>query len=173
MRQFLILFLLPSWVFSQIDLPDNFKSDFTQMITNTKKNVITYTGKVHFSDVKNFKWSYLTPTKKEVCTNGLELLVVDHDLEQVSAYFIAKGLDISKVLTQAVLHKNNIYLADYQGKRYTIQLGKNNQLHSIAYFDELDNKVQIIFKNMKYAKGKLKSNEMICNYPVEYDLIRG
>jgi len=173
MTKLLALLLLSTLLFSDIKLPDNFSAEFRQMITNTKKKVINYSGEVRFSDAKLFKWSYLEPTKKEVCTDGSELLVVDHDLEQVSAYYISKGIDIAKVLTKAKLHSKNIYVAEYDGKKYTIQLDETQKLHSIAYYDELDNKVQIVFKEIHYGKGKLPSKEMKCDYPVEYDVIRG
>ena len=172
MTKLLGVILLTSLVFSDITLPDHFSADFTQIITNTKKKVINYSGKVYFSDSTLFKWSYLKPTKKEVCTDGSELLVVDHDLEQVSAYYMSKGLDISKVLSKAKLHSKNIYVAEFEEKKYTIQLD-DAKLHSIAYYDELDNKVQIVFDNMQYGKGKLASQKMKCDYPVAYDVIRG
>jgi len=132
MTKLLGVILLSSLLFSDIKLPDNFSADFTQMITNTKKKVINYSGKVRFSESRLFKWSYLEPTKKEVCTDGMELLVVDHDLEQVSAYYIAKGLDIAKVLKKAKLHSKNIYVAEFDGKQYTIQLDNTQKLQSIA-----------------------------------------
>jgi len=172
-KQLSLLLLLSTLAFSSIDLPKSFSADFTQMITNAKKKVIHYSGKVRFSDAKLFKWSYLEPTKKEVCTDGLELLVVDHDLEQVSAYYISKGVDIAQVLTKAKLHSKNIYVAEYEGKKYTIQLDKTQKLHSIAYFDELDNKVQILFKDMIYSNTMVPTAQMQCNYPLEYDVIRG
>ena len=173
MKQLLTVLFLSTLVFSDIKLPESFQADFTQMITNTKKKVIHYKGKVAFSNGKHFKWSYLKPTQKEVCTDGLELLVVDHDLEQVSAYYIGKSIDIAKVLKKATLHSKNIYVAELEGKKYTIQLDAKQKLHSIAYYDELDNKVQIVFHKMKYTKGKLADKKMQCNYPVDYDVIRG
>ena len=173
MRLLSLLLLLSSMLFSSIALPENFQANFEQKITNTKGKVIKYKGKIAFSDKNIFKWSYLSPTKKEVCTDGAELLVVDHDLEQVSIYYITKGLDISKVLNKAKLHNGNIYVAEYEGKNYTIQLDNKEKLQSIAYFDELDNKVQIIFTKIKYGKGKLSSEKMKCNYPNDYDMIRG
>ncbi len=173
MKLLLGMIVVSSMALSNINLPDNFIADFTQMITNPKKKVLTYSGKVRFSDKKLFKWSYLEPTKKEVCTDGKELLVVDHDLEQVSAFYIKKGLDVAKVLSRATHYKDNIYVATFDGKKYTIQLNDAKELQSIAYFDELDNKVQILFTHMKYQKGKLPNKEMQCNYPVEYDVIRG
>jgi outer membrane lipoprotein carrier protein len=99
--------------------------------------------------------------------------VVDHDLEQVSAYLIAKGMDIAKILKKATLYSENIYVAKYENKKYTIQVDKKQKLHSIAYFDDLDNKVQIVFKYMKYGKGNLPTESMKCNYPKNYDMIRG
>jgi len=172
MRTIVLLLFLSLFVFANIDLPNNFKTNFIQKITNTKGKVIEYRGKVSFSNKKLFKWSYTQPTKKEVCTNGEELLVVDHDLEQVSKYHIAKGMDIAKILNKAKLHSSNIYVAAYENKKYTIQL-HNQKLQSIAYFDELDNKVQIVFSGMKYGKGDLSKKTMFCDYPTVYDMIRG
>lgn len=173
MKQITLFVLCSTWAFSNIALPENFTADFRQLITNTKKKVITYKGTVRFSDKKLFKWSYLEPTQKEVCTDGHELLVVDHDLEQVSAFIISKGLDVAKVLNKAKHYSKNIYLADFDGRKYTIQLNAKKQLQSIAYFDDLDNKVQLVFTEIHYGKGKLKAQEMQCNYPESYDQIRG
>ena len=170
--KFLILWLISASVlFASIDLPENFQANFTQTITNPKKKVINYSGKISFSDQSLLKWEYLEPTKKETCTDGFELLVVDHDLEQVSSYLISKGFELSKIAQKAKLHSENIYVAEYQGKKYTIQVDDKAQLQSVAFFDDLDNKVQILFTKMKYAKGKLPSETMKCNYPKSYDII--
>ena len=173
MRLLSVLLLAFSALSASIELPENFQADFIQKITNTKNKVITYSGKVRFSNEILFKWSYKEPTKKEVCTDGMELLVVDHDLEQVSAYRISNGIDIAKILKKAKLHSENIYIAEYENRRYTIQVDKKQRLHSIAYFDDLDNKVQIAFKQMKYGKGNLPAQSMKCNYPKNYDMIQG
>ena len=173
MRLLSLLLLAFSALSANVELPENFQADFTQKITNTKEKVITYRGKVRFSNETLFKWSYKEPTQKEVCTNGLELLVVDHDLEQVSAYRISNGIDIAKILKKAKLHSKNIYVAEYENKKYTIQVDTKQKLHSIAYFDDLDNKVQIVFKHMKYGKGSLPEQSMKCNYPKNYDMIQG
>ncbi|MFC2057562.1 LolA-like outer membrane lipoprotein chaperone [Campylobacterota bacterium] len=173
MRLLSLLLLAFSALSANVELPENFQADFTQKITNTKEKVITYRGKVRFSNETLFKWSYKEPTQKEVCTNGLELLVVDHDLEQVSAYRISNGIDIAKILKQAKPYSENIYVAEYENKKYTIQVDTKQKLHSIAYFDDLDNKVQIVFKHMKYGKGSLPEQSMKCNYPKNYDMIQG
>ncbi len=174
MRVLLLILTLGLYVYAvPIILPESFQADFTQKITNTKKKTINYSGKVRFSNKTLLKWEYLKPTKKEVCTDGYELLVVDHDLEQVSNYIINKGFDLAKILKQAKVHSKNIYVTKYENINYTIQVDAKQRLHSIAYFDDLDNKVQIVFKKMKYGKGNLSSKSMKCNYPQNYDMIRG
>lgn len=175
MRALLLILTLGLYLYAEsiIILPENFKANFTQKITNTKKKSINYSGKVRFSDKTLLKWEYLKPTKKEVCTDGAELWVVDHDLEQVSNYFISKGFDFAKILKKAKEHSKNVYVAKHENKSYTIQVDGKQQLHSIAYFDDLDNKVQIVFKKMKYGKGKLNLKSMQCHYPENYDMIRG
>ena len=173
MRLLSLLLLASSLLSASIELPGNFQADFIQKITNTKNKVITYSGKVRFTNETLFKWSYKEPTKKEVCTDGLELLVVDHDLEQVSAYRISNGINIAKILKKAEPYRDNVYVAEYDNKKYTIQVDKQQKLHSIAYFDDLDNKVQILFKHMKYGKGNLPAQSMKCNYPIHYDMIQG
>ena len=169
----LCLMAVSCLTWADIQIPENFHADFTQMITSTKGKVITYSGEVYFADKKLFKWSYLKPTKKEVCTDGKELLVVDHDLEQVSVFYIEKGLDIVKILGQAKHYKDHIYLAQFKDKQYTVQLNAKEELQSVAYFDNLDNKVQILFTQMKYTKGTISKKIIQCNYPVDYDVIRG
>jgi len=158
---------------SSIVLPENFIADFEQKITNPKKKIINYKGKVRFSNGTRLKWSYLKPTKKEVCTNGQELVVVDHDLKQVSSYTLNKGFNFSKIFKKAKFHKKNIYVAKHENKSYTIQLDSKKHLQSIAYFDDLDNKVQISFEKVKYGKGKLSKKSMACGTPRDYDMIGG
>ena len=174
MRYLFLMLVSGLFLFAaSINIPQNFQANFTQKITNPKKKVINYAGKVYFSEPAKLKWSYTKPTKKEVCTNGKELLVVDHDLEQVSEYKINKGFNLSKILKNAKLYKDNIYLATYSGKKYTIVVDKNRRMRAVAYFDDLDNKVQISFSRIKYGKGKLSAKKMTCKKPKNYDLIRG
>ena len=173
-KHLLLLVTLSIFTFAaSINIPENFQANFTQIITNPKKKVIHYSGKVYFSESSKLKWEYTKPTKKEVCTDGFELLVVDHDLEQVSQYNISKGFNLSEILKKAKFHSKNLYLANYDGKKYTIQVDKHNKLQAVAYFDDLDNKVQIAFRKIRYGKGKLSSKKMTCTYPKAYDMIRG
>jgi len=173
MKLLLSFLLLSSILFASLQLPIHFRANFTQKVTNPKDKVLQYRGQVSFSDTKHFKWSYTEPTQKEVCTDGFELLVVDHDLEQVSTYYISKGLDIAKVLNTAILHQDNIYIAYYNSIKYTIEVDEKQQLLSIAYLDALENKVQILFTQMKYGKKPLSPKQIECSSPIDYDRIKG
>jgi outer membrane lipoprotein carrier protein len=158
---------------SGIVLPAHFKASFQQTVTNPNKHAIHYAGEVLFSQKNHLKWSYTEPTKKEVCTDGKEVLVVDHDLEQVSAYRIGKGFDMATILRSAKEYRPQIFLAKYQGRTYTVKLDREGRLESIAYYDDLDNKVQILFSQMHYSDRKVAPESMQCDYPGSYDVIRG
>jgi outer membrane lipoprotein carrier protein len=157
-----------------IVIPGNVQAAFTQKITNTKKKVITYKGSVHFAKKNRVKWIYTDPTEKEVCTDGKTLTVVDHDLEQVSYYRIDKGLDLGTILKHAKKYKDHIYLAKFQDKTYTIAVDDKGRVESVAYYDDLDNKVQILFVYMHQDDKKhgIKS-DIECKAPKSYDIIRG
>jgi outer membrane lipoprotein carrier protein len=169
----IVLLFVISTNAGDIVLPDAFKAHFVQTVTNAEKKVIRYEGEVYFSDQKHLKWSYRKPTLKEVCTDGREVLVVDHDLEQVSAYRIDKGFDLSQIVTEAKPYKEDVFVTEYNGKQYTIQLDKKGRLHSVAFYDDLDNKVQILFQQMQYRRSPYPVMQMKCNYPADYDVIRG
>ncbi len=157
----------------ELKMPTAFESQFVQEIISPAKKKIIYTGKVKYSKSSLLKWQYTSPTKKEVCTNGKELVIVDHDLEQISFYTIEKGFDLSAVLKNAKKQKNGSFAAAYQKKDYYINLNANGQLESIAYNDDLDNSVNIRFNGMKYNNTPFSNNTMKCILPRAYDIIRG
>jgi len=169
----MIFLLVISINAGEIVLPTSFKAFFVQTVTNADGKVIRYSGEVRFSDQKHLKWSYNEPTKKEVCTDGKEVLVVDHDLEQVSAYRIDKGFDLSQIIARAKPYKARVYVTEYRGKQYTVRVDEKDRLQSVAFYDDMDNKVQILFKQMLYRRTPYPVSKMKCNYPAVYDVIRG
>lgn len=172
MKPLLMLLSLGSMAFGNINVPQSFYAHFNQTITNSEAKVIAYQGEIEFSNPKRFKWDYTHPTQKEVCSDGDEIIIVDHDLEQVSRYNMQDSIDIVEILRSAKPYRPNIYLATYQEQTYTIQI-INTKLHSIAYFDTLENKVQILFSDIVYNQKKLSNVHMDCNYPKQYDIIEG
>ncbi len=174
-RQFIGFVLCSSVLFAQsiISLPASFHADFRQTITSEQKKQIVYQGKIDFSSPDRFKWRYTVPTKKEVCVDSKKLLVVDHDLEQVSSYIIDKALNLSAILKGAKLHRKSVYIAKYRDKYYTIQVNSRQELSRIAYRDDLDNNVLIVFSRMKYGKKEIPADQMKCDYPERYDWVGG
>jgi len=154
-------------------LPNSFKANFKQIITSDSGKKISYDGSILFSSPKQFKWIYRSPTKKNICTDAVELIVVDHDLEQVSKFIMDRGLNLSAILTNAKEKRKSVYIASYGGKSYTIQVDTKNRLSRIAYRDNLDNNVLIIFSHMNYSKKRYSDKTMRCKIPSSYDKIEG
>jgi len=173
MRLFLISLLIINVGYSEtMLLPQSFTAKFSQMITNPKNKVIKYDGRIQFSDKSILKWSYQNPTQKEVCVWGHELTIVDHDLEQVSYMSIDKEFDFIGILKNAKFHHEDVYVSKYKETSYTIKVDKQKHIQSVAFFDSLDNKVQIVFKQVKYAKGSIPKENIVCAVPENFDVIR-
>lgn len=164
MFKFIILFLPAILFSSSLDIKD-FKSSFTQTITTPKNKISKYSGKIKFLN-GSMKWEYLKPYKKEICSKENQMLIVNHDLEQVSLLNSPKKINILKVLNSAKHHHKNIYTVKMFGSLYTISVTKK-KLDYITFYDNLDNKVLIRFTNVKFDK----INNMLCNYPEYYDFI--
>jgi len=188
MKLLMTLVTLTFSLWAEIELPQTFKSDFYQTITNEKGKVIRYEGSVRFKNFQNsyindlgettsysrslFKWLYTSPTQKEVCTDGTQLIVIDHDLEQVSTYMIDEGVNLEEILKRAKAISKNEYQATYKDIEYLISLNNTGLLKQITYVDNLDNAVKIIFQNMEYDTT-VDERALECNAPADYDEIKG
>ena len=188
MKYLLSLFMFSVALHADMLLPHTFTTNFEQSITNDKGKVIRYEGKVLFKNIQEllaspegneqrytrslFKWSYTQPTQKEVCTDGIQLTVVDHDLEQVSNYLIDDGINLEEILKLAKPLSETDYKATYKEIEYLISTDEKQQLKKIVYVDNLDNNVKIIFQNMTY-NNTVDEKELECNAPAEYDRIEG
>jgi len=173
MKMIITLVLLSTLAFSKITLPVSFSANFEQSVTNAKKKKITYSGKLKFSKKNGIQWHYSKPTKKDVCSDKKYLTIVDHDLEQVSYYELKKSIDLDKIIANAKLHRKSVYTAKYNEKEYTIQVDSKERLSRIAYFDELENTVLLIFTNVKYSNKEIPKSQLECHTPEYYDAING
>ncbi len=168
-----IIFILSLVLSSDIKMPISFKADFVQKVTDKTKQVIKYSGKIYMSVPDKLKWVYIKPSRKEVCSNGGMVTVVDHELEQVSFYRLDREFELYKLLTNAKHYKENIYLAKYKDRQYTIALDDKKRVEQIAYRDDMDNIVNIHFYNIEYLDKPIKDSKMECPYPKNYDIIEG
>lgn len=188
MKYSLFVLALSSLLLAEISIPLNFKSNFQQSITNDQGKVIQYQGEVVFKNLEQvladpfgetqaytrslFKWSYQSPTLKEVCTDGTQLIVIDHDLEQVSYYMIDDGVNLKEILKVAQKISTTDYKAVYKEIEYLITLNEKQELQEIVYVDNLDNKVKIMFNTMQY-NTKIDESNLECSPPQAYDRIEG
>ncbi|MCK5854896.1 MAG: outer-membrane lipoprotein carrier protein LolA [Sulfurovaceae bacterium] len=170
-------------------LPTNFETSFTQTITNDKDRAIIYDGTVKFKseiqiiideqgqsyDIKSnlFRWDYQNPTRKEVCTDGVQLIVIDHDLEQISRYIVDEGINLEEILKVATKINTTDYKAIYKELEYLITLDEKGWLKKIFYVDNLDNRVEIVFQGMQYETNIFQSSSLECVAPNDYDIIEG
>ena len=172
-----------------ISLPNNFKTEFKQTITNDKERVIIYDGTVKFKNERQtiineqgesheiksslFRWDYKNPTRKEVCTDGIQLIVVDHDLEQISRYIVDEGINLDEILKVAEKISTTDYKATYKEIEYLITLDERSWLKKIFYVDNLDNRVRIEFRQMQYNTNNFENGSLECIAPSDYDIIEG
>lgn len=167
------MLILSMIVSGEIKLPVSFSADFIQKVTDKSNQAIRYSGKIYMNAPDTLKWVYIKPSKKEVCSDGAIVTVVEHDLEQVSFYRLDKSFNIYKLLSNAKHYKDNIYLASYKGKQYTIALDDKKRVEQIAYRDDMDNIVNIHFYNIKYSNTPINSSKLECPYPKNYDIVEG
>jgi len=162
MYKFIIFFIMGGIIFASnnIILPISFTSNFQQTITNDKKKKIIYYGNISYSKGNIVKWNYKKPTQKEVCSNNRDLIVIDHDLEQISRYKLSKAINLSQIIKNAKFRRKQVYIAKYDDISYTIQVDKKGQLARIAYYDELDNTVLIIFNKMRYGNKSINKRKL-------------
>jgi len=175
MNKFILSIFIGGSLFASnsILLPISFQSYFKQIITNEKKKKIIYNGNMLYSKGNIVKWNYNKPTKKEVCTNNKNLIVIDHDLEQITRYRLSKAINLPKIIKNAKFRRKQVYIAKYEDKSYTIQVDKDGKLMRIAYYDDLDNTVLIIFDKIRYSNKTINIKKLECKIPKEYDIIDG
>lgn len=152
-------------------VPDGFLADFIQKVTNPKKRVLIYKGKVIMRAPSTLKWIYKEPTNKEVCSSGNKITVIDHDLEQVSFYQMKEGIDLGKIIKEAKHYRDRLYLAKYKKRYYTLEVNERGEIDQIAYRDDIDNIVNIHFENIRYLKTPPSDKDINCTIPENYDLV--
>ncbi|MCF6310047.1 MAG: LolA-like outer membrane lipoprotein chaperone [Sulfurimonas sp.] len=170
MKYLLIAILLISQAFASLEQINSFEADFSQSITDDKNKVLVYNGHVIASKPQNAKWSYYKPVKKDVYINKFEVVVVEPEIEQVIVRRVESKLDFFKMISKAKEIEKNVYSANFKDSKFTI-VQSNNAIESISYIDEFENRVKIVFKNIKQNHNiDLKIFTPI--FPLYYDIIR-
>jgi len=147
---------------------ENFSSSFEQNI-HSKDSTINYKGYFILSKDKAF-WSYESPSKKEIYINKNEIIIVEHDLEQVIFSKLEKIPNLNEIFKNAKKVSPNELIAQYEGIHYKIEL-REEKLKSISYKDEFDNSITINFFNQK-KNQQINENLFVAKIPPNYDKVR-
>ncbi len=163
----MIFFTLSQASFDSIN---SFESDFIQTVTDEKNKTLTYKGHLIAQKPQNAMWSYTIPVIKDVYISSHNVTIVEPAIEQVIIRKIESNFDFFNMIRNAKKIKENVYVALYKESEFTIT--KNGKLlESIAYSDEFDNKVKILFENQQ--QNKIIDEELfIPRFSSDYDIIR-
>ncbi|WP_411675406.1 LolA-like outer membrane lipoprotein chaperone [Campylobacter sp. LR264d] len=146
----------------------NFSSDFTQSVSS-KNSKIDYKG--HFIITPNQAfWKYESPNKKEIYINKEDIVIIEHDLEQVIFSKFDKVPNLSEIFKKAKQIDSKTYEVKYDNINYTIKLNKDS-VENISYQDEFENNILIEFYNQN-KDDFINSNVFTPKIPKHYDKVR-
>ena len=171
MKKLLFLALVAVTAQAGIKNIQYFEADFTQNIVDDHNKTITYKGNIKAARPQYALWQYKSPVEKKVYILPHKIIIVEPELEQAIIKKIGNNFDFFSLIKNAKKIDKRHYLANFRGKNYLITI-KNNIFSSIAYKDELDNKITINFTNTKTDK-KIKDETFVPKIPKDYDLIKG
>lgn len=137
-----------------------YQASFIQTVINPSGKTIKYKGSIHIKQPNKMLWEYKTPIEKYVYMNNLKVIIDEPELEQAIYTQLTNEINLIDFL-------NNPDLVD---DKYTL-IFKNEQLKSIAYNDEMENKIKILFENIQINK-KIVDQLFQFIAPLDYDIIR-
>ena len=170
MKEKLLLLLLTTASFANIENINSFEADFQQDIVDDKNKTILYYGHIKAAKPQFALWSYSKPIQKSVYILEGQAIIVEPELEQAIIKKIGDNFDFFKLIQNAKKLSNNKYLARYNNTTFIIRT-KNGTIDSIAYKDEFENKVTITFTNQVENK-EIDKKDFVPNIPQDYDIIR-
>ena len=146
----------------------NLKADFKQTIKNNSSSNISYKGTIVLNE-NNILWHYNEPIKNVYISNS-KVIIDEPELEQAIISNIDEELNLLNILKESKKIDNKTYENTLNNIVYTIKIHEE-KLQAIFYTDELENKVSIIFTNVK-VNTKVDNSIFVFNAPSYYDIIR-
>ncbi|MCV6608064.1 MAG: LolA-like outer membrane lipoprotein chaperone, partial [Campylobacterales bacterium] len=143
----ILLLLLTTYLFGE---PINFKTveaDFIQTVTNDQNKVITYKGKLFLSKDNEARWQYTAPIEKSVISRNNRVSIIEPELYQVTVIKTESELNLVKIYKSSLKAKNK-RIAYFDNMEISIYEDKNF-ITKLAYKDKIDNKIEIVFSNVK------------------------
>tara|TARA_B110000046_G_C12989328_1_gene397122 strand:+ start:366 stop:878 length:513 start_codon:yes stop_codon:yes gene_type:complete len=147
-----------------------FEANFTQTITNPSRNKVSYSGILHIQEPNFIRWEYIKPIKKFVYIKKYTIVIIEPELEQAIVTKIDKEINILNLLKTSQKISDEMYISTFNNTKYTLTIN-NKLLKKISYKDELENSINIYFKNIK-QNHTIHKNIFKFYIPVDYDIIK-
>ncbi len=148
----------------------SFEADFVQTITDEESKVLKYKGTMHSKRPSLVLWNYTTPIDKKIYVDKKRAVIVEAELEQAIIKHLKGEIDFFEILSKAKATDENHYIAYYKDLEFTLE-EENGVIISLAYTDQLENKVLITFTNQKQNRP-IEDEFFIPKIPKEFDIIR-
>lgn len=147
-----------------------FEANFTQTIQNPSGTEVFYNGLIHIKEPNSVLWEYKKPINKSVYVKKYTITIIEPELEQAVVTKLDKEINFLGLLKKATKISNNKYLSVFNNISYTLTL-QNNLLTNIQYKDELENNINIEFKNV-VQNHTIDDKVFKFTIPYEYDVIK-
>lgn len=148
----------------------SFEADFTQKITDEENKVLSYTGSMRSKRPDMVLWSYEKPINKKIYVTKKRAVIVEPELEQAIIKKLEGEIDFFGILASAKAVDQMHYKATYKGITFVLT-EDNGVITSLAYTDQLENKVVIEFSNQKQNRP-IEDRVFRPKVPVDYDIIK-
>jgi len=147
-----------------------FEATFTQKITNSSGNEVTYNGLIFIKEPNKIKWQYNDPIEKFVYIKKYTVTIIEPELEQIIVTNLKKEINIINLLKNAQEISKNEFRSNFNNIDYFLTL-ENDQLQKISYKDEIENDVVILFFDVKQGE-KIDDEVFKFTIPDYYDVIK-
>lgn len=148
----------------------SFEADFTQKITDEENKVLSYKGSMRSKRPDMVLWSYKEPINKKIYVTKKRAVIVEPELEQAIIKKLEGEIDFFGILASAEMVDRMHYKATYKGIRFVLT-EENGVITSLAYTDQLENKVVIEFSNQRQNRP-IEDRVFTPKVPVDYDIIK-
>jgi outer membrane lipoprotein carrier protein len=170
MKYLLIFTLFFTSLFAFGESIQSFEADFTQTVTDEENKVLKYKGTMHSKRPSLVLWNYTSPINKKIYVDKKRAVIVEAELEQAIIKHLRGEIDFFEILAKAKATDKSHYIAYYKDLEFTIE-EENGVIISLAYTDQLENKVLISFTNQKQNRP-IEDTFFIPKIPKDFDIIR-
>jgi len=172
MNKIILSLCAGSLLFAGLPVPKTLEADFVQTVRSPDTNrTLSYRGHMLARLPDRAKWIYTKPMHKTICLDHDRAWVIEPELEQATLYRLGHAIPLAAILQRAEKIGENRYAALYKGVDYEITVDSRQRLESVAYDDDLGNRVTLRFSRLRTEP--VDADALRCEIPDDYDIIDG